>query len=94
MHVHRKLKVFLSVYVDDFKIAGEKESLLEAWKLLKTKIKICDPMKFSDNVYLGCEQEDIEPEPALVDEKRNLYFKHLTHGNKDVGNSVKRKPKR
>ena len=31
---HRRLKLFLSVYVDDFKLVGEQGSMKEGWELL------------------------------------------------------------
>ena len=31
---HRKLQLFLSVYVDDFKLAGKKENLSAGWKAI------------------------------------------------------------
>ena len=38
LYVHKKLQVFLGVYVDDFHLAGRSASLPEAWKLLQTEI--------------------------------------------------------
>ena len=38
--VHRKMKLLLVVYVDDFKMAGPKENLKQGWNLLRTHLGI------------------------------------------------------
>ena len=43
LYVHRALKVFLSVYVDDFKLAGETKNLPKAWKLMTDTKLLLDP---------------------------------------------------
>jgi hypothetical protein len=40
---HAVLKLFLLVYVDDFKMAGPKESLADGWNLIRRVIKMDDP---------------------------------------------------
>ena len=40
VYVHRKLKLLLVVYVDDFKMAGPKANLSQGWELLRTKLGI------------------------------------------------------
>ena len=53
-----ELQVILSVYVDDFKMAGKKENLLKAWKLMdKAGLKLDTPQPSGD--YLGCGQAPI-----------------------------------
>ena len=52
---HRRLKLILSVYVDDFKLAGKKDSLANGWKLMRDHgLKLDPPTPFGD--YLGCGQ--------------------------------------
>ena len=47
--------LFLSVYVDDFKLAGKKENLAAGWKIITDAgIKLDQPTKFDH--YLGCGQ--------------------------------------
>ena len=36
-YVHKKLDLFLVVYVDDFKLSGPTENLARGWKLIQTK---------------------------------------------------------
>ena len=40
---HRRLKLILSVYVDDFKLVGRKESMKEGWKLITESGLVLDP---------------------------------------------------
>ena len=57
--MHKALKLFLSVYVDDFKMAGKKSSLAIAWKQLRTKLDLDEPTKMDGSIYLGCRQDPI-----------------------------------
>jgi hypothetical protein len=36
----KELKLFLTIYVDDFKLAGPEENLEKGWALLRQKIEI------------------------------------------------------
>ena len=51
--VHPGLKLYLIVYVDDFKMAGPTQNLPEGWKLIRKGIETGDPEPV--NRYLGCE---------------------------------------
>ena len=44
---HDKLKLMLSVCVDDFKLAGPKKSLSAGWSLLRKNIQMEDPLRCS-----------------------------------------------
>ena len=46
----------LVVYVDDFKMAGPKENMAIAWKMLQSTIKMDAPKPI--NKYLGCEHRE------------------------------------
>ena len=50
---NRKLKLILSVYVDDFKLVGKKASLKEGWKLITGSGLVLDPPTPLGD-YLGC----------------------------------------
>ena len=58
LFVHRKQGLFLSVYVDDFKMAGRKENMDYMLKKLMKNVDLDEPTSFLDNVYLGCNQRD------------------------------------
>ena len=59
----------MSVYVDDFKMSGDREKIAPMWKRLGKNLNLEDPVKLCDNVYLGNNQEDVEIPEALVVEK-------------------------
>ena len=77
MYFHRALKVFLSKYVDDLKMAGISESLPTVWAMLQGEIAI-DPLRaMVDNQYLGCSQRAISP--AGVDiERMSACFENFS----------------
>ena len=49
---HPELRMFLIVYVDDFKMAGPKELLPKAWQLLRKGIIMDNPTDYG--LFLGC----------------------------------------
>ena len=57
---HDKLKLFLVVYVDDFKMSGPKDALVKGWEMIRARIKTEPPTLACR--YLGCEHQTIEKE--------------------------------
>ncbi|MFM7978520.1 MAG: reverse transcriptase domain-containing protein, partial [Candidatus Fonsibacter sp.] len=55
-YYHAKLSLMLSVYVDDFKLAGPKNNILAGWKTLREGLHIEPEQRVDDKgaVYLGC----------------------------------------
>ena len=51
---HREKGLFLSVYVDDIKLAGKKQNLDPMWKVLNKEVDLGEPTSFLDHVHLGC----------------------------------------
>ena len=49
---HPRLKLYLVVYVDDFKMAGPKDKMKEGWDLISSVIKMEEPGPVDR--YLGC----------------------------------------
>ena len=67
-YFHFHLPVILSVYVDDFKPAGRKDSLSKAWQLMRDKgLKLDPPEPFKE--YLGCGQHTITLIPQEVQQR-------------------------
>ena len=56
--VSRARGLFLSVYVDNIKLAGKTENLELTWKILMKDIDLGEPTSFLDHVYLGCTQRE------------------------------------
>ena len=51
LFVHQEKQAFLSVYVDDFKMAGKAENLAGLWAAVKTKVDLDPPSPMSHQVY-------------------------------------------
>ena len=58
LFVHRQKGLFLSVYVDDIKLAGKEQNINPMWKILMKDVDLEEPTSFVDNVSLGCTQRD------------------------------------
>ena len=56
--VHRKQGLFLSVYVDDIKMAGRRQNMAPMWKKLLKNVDLEEPTSFLDHVCLGCTQRE------------------------------------
>ena len=67
LYVHREKKLFLSAYVDDYKMAGKKENIGPMWDTLRANGLELEPaVSLKSNVYLGCAQREIIPNMDLV----------------------------
>ena len=60
LFVHREKGLFLSVYVDDIKLAGKKQHMNPMWKVLNKEIDLVEPTSFLDHENLGCTQRQCE----------------------------------
>ena len=49
--MHREKGLFLSVYVDDIKLAGKKQNLDPMWKLLNKEVDLGEPTSFLNIMY-------------------------------------------
>ena len=54
LFVHHEKGLFLSVYVDDIKLAGKKQNIDPMWKLINKEVDLGEPTSFLDHVNLGC----------------------------------------
>ncbi len=84
MYVHRQDRLYLSIYVDDFKMAGRKSSLTPMWGKIKTVLDIDPPVPLSGSTYLGCRQDDIVVSNIIkesLDAQRILHAVCCTKGN-------------
>ena len=66
LFVHRQKGLFLSVYVDDIKLAGKKENLDPMWKLLNKEVDLGEPTSFLGHVYLGCTQRQCKKKTKIL----------------------------
>ena len=73
-YCHPVLGLMLSVYVDDFKLAGLECNLSKGWDLIRSKIKLDPPTPLGD--YLGCGLAEVTISDAKV-AKRTEHLQHL-----------------
>ena len=78
--VHRKKRLFLSVYVDDIKLAGKKQNIDLMWKVLNKEVDLGEPTSFFDHVYLGCTQRQYEISKDIVDNYRTMFESRISAG--------------
>ena len=65
--------MFLSVYVDDLKLAGRAEAVAPMWKTLGKILDLDPPTEMSGSVYLGCGQHNFQPAFSNIEEKSKLF---------------------
>ena len=80
LFVHREKGLFLSVYVDDIKLAGKKQNLDPMWKILNQEVDLGEPTSFLDHVYLGCTQRQCEISKDIVDNYRTMFESRISAG--------------
>ena len=68
-----KKGLFLSVYVDDIKLAGKKQNLDPMWKVLNQEVDLGEPTSYLDHVFLGCTQRQCEISKDIVDKYRTMF---------------------
>ena len=80
LFVHREKGLFLSVYVDDTKLAGKKQNLDPMWKVLNKEVDLGEPTSFLDHLYLGCTQRQCEVSKDIVDNYRTMFESRISAG--------------
>ena len=80
LFVHRQKGLFLSLYVDDIKLAGRKQNVDPMWNLLNEEVDLGEPTSFLDHVYLGCTQRQCETSKAIVDNYRTMFESRISTG--------------
>ena len=80
LFVHRAKELFLSVYVDDVKLAGKKHNIDPMWKVLDKEVDLGEPTSFLDHVYLGCTQRQCEVSQNIVDSYRTMFESRSSAG--------------
>ena len=80
LFVHREKLLFLSVHVDDIKLAGKKQNIVPMWKVLNKEVDLGEPTSFLDHVYLGCTQRQCEIRKDIVDNYRTMFESRISAG--------------
>ena len=76
--VHCENEIFLSVYVDDIKLAGKEKNINSMWKILNKEVDLEDPTSFLDHVHLGCTQRRCEISKDIVDNYRAMFESRIS----------------
>ena len=71
---------FLSVCVDDMKLAGKKQNIDPMWKVHNKEVDLGEPTSFLDHVYLGCTQRQSEISKDIVDNHRTMFESRISAG--------------
>ena len=80
LFVHREKGLFLSVYVDDIKLAGKKQNINPMWKVLNKEVDLGEPTSFHNHVHLGCTQRQCEISKDVVDNYRTMFESRISAG--------------
>ena len=81
LFVHREKGLFLSVYVDDIKLAGKKQNIDPMWKVLSKEVDLGESTSFFDHENLGCTQiKDNEIRKDIVDNYRTMFESRISAG--------------
>ena len=80
LFVHREKGLFLSVCVDDIKLAGKTQNLDPMRKVLNKEVDLGEPTSFLDHVYLGCTQRKCEISKDIVDNYRTMFESRISAG--------------
>ena len=66
-YVHKRLGLVLSVYVDDFKMAGLSKNMKEGWETIRKEFELDPPEPFGH--FLGCGQSSFTLTNTEVDDR-------------------------
>ena len=78
--VHLEKGSFLSVYVDDIKLAGKKQNIDPMWKVLLKEIDLGEPTSFLDHENFGCTQRQCEISKDIVDNYSIMLESRISAG--------------
>ena len=78
LFVHREEGLFLSVYVDDIKLAGKKQNIHPMWKVQNKEVDLGEPTSFLDHVYLECTQRQCERSKDIVENYRTMFESRIS----------------
>ena len=73
LFVQREKGLFLSVHVDDIKLAGKNQIYDPMWKVLNKGVDLGEPTSFLDHVYLRCTQRQCDINKNTVDNCRAMF---------------------
>ena len=81
LFVHRARGLFLSVYVDDIKLAGKTENIDPMWTVHMKDVDLGEPTSFLDHVYVGCIQREFQISKNIVANYRDMFESRILAGS-------------
>ena len=78
LFVNREKGLFLSVYVDDIKLAGKKQNIGKMWKVLMKDVDLGEPT--SSLCLFGCTQRECQISRHIADNCRNMFESKISAG--------------
>ena len=78
MFVHRKPGLFLSVSVDDIKMAGKKQNMAPMWKKWMKNVDLDETTSFLDHVFLECTQRECKPNETIIERYTRMFESHIS----------------
>ena len=86
--IHKKKQLIMSVYVDDYKLAGKTENLEPMWSSLSKDLDLEPFVPLHGSIYLGNKQYDVEIPEEMVAAKSQL-IQNLLYRHRKIGESSK-----
>ena len=83
LFVNRARGLFLSVYVDDIKLAGKTESIEPTWKIHMEDVDLGEPTSFLDRVCAGCTQRECNISNDILASYRDMFESRISAGAKE-----------
>ena len=71
---------FLSVLVDDIKMAGKNQNMAPMWNKSMKNVDIDEPTSFLDHVYLGWTQRECKPNEATAGKYKKMFESRISAG--------------
>ena len=78
--VKRARGTFLSVYVDEIKLAGKKQNIDPMWKIFMKDVDLGEPTSFLDHVCLGCTERECQTSKDVVDNYKSMFESTISSG--------------
>ena len=72
--VHREKGLFLTLSLDDIKLAGKRQNITPTWK----DVDLGEPTSYLDHAYLGCTQRECLISKDIVDNYRNMVESRIS----------------
>ena len=86
--VNRARGLFLSVFVDDFKLSGKTENIDPILKVLNKEVDLGEPTSFLDHVYLGCTQRECQISNDIVTNFWDMFESRISQPSRPLRTSL------